>query len=456
MTAQLFAHFYLPRTLQSQLLHHFSTLGSSTRTSFYPLWTTTPLHSLLHHFTLLAAQLLAHFNLPLNTSAPTPTPLSPLGSSNRTSFYPLWTTTPLNSLLHHFASLAAQLLAHFTPYDRITPNSYTNLPLGSSNLTSTYPLWTNYPPSLLHHFTPLAAQLLAHFNLPLTTSPPTLTPLFTPWQLNSYLISHLWTNYPLPPPPLLHLFTPLATQLLHQFTPLTTKFTPTLTQLYRRWQLNSYLNFSPLNKLLPPTLIPFYPHGSSTLTSFYPLGTSYRLTLTSFYPFGSPALCSFLPPQNTSVPTLTPLFYPWQLNSYLILHLWTNYPPPPPLLHHFTILAAQLLHHFTPSQQITPNSYTTYPRWQLNSCLIICPVNKLPPHSYTVLPPWELNSYIILPPYKKITPWTNHHYSYTILPPLAAQLLHHFTPSQQITPTLTQLYPLGSSTLTSFYPLTTK
>ena len=57
----------------------------------------------------------------------------------------------------------------------------------------------------------------------------------------------------------------------------------------------------------------------------------------------------------------------------------------------------------------------------------------------------------MLPPLEKFT-----HHPYNILPTLAAQLLPHFIPSGQITPSLLQHFaPFGSPTLTSFYLLCT-
>ena len=198
LAAQLLAHFNLPLNTSAPTLTPLFSPGSSTRTSIYISEQTTSLHSLLNHFTPLAAQLLAH-STPYDRLTSNSYTTLPLGSSTLTSFYPLWTTTPSTHSYTILPPLAVQLLAHFTPYDRIKSNSYTTLPLGSSTLTSIYPLSTNYLTSLLHHFTHLASQLLAHFNLPLNTSAPTLNTTFLPWQLNSYLNLHLWTNYPPPP-----------------------------------------------------------------------------------------------------------------------------------------------------------------------------------------------------------------------------------------------------------------
>ena len=119
--------------------------GSSTLPSLYPLWTNfTPLlqrftfflpmqtvapHSYMSvlvrevHPKKFAAQLLL-LSSPLSNLLPTRTPLYTLGSSTLTSFYTLWTNTPL--LLHHFN------------------------PLGSPPLPSFNPLWTNFPPIADH------------------------------------------------------------------------------------------------------------------------------------------------------------------------------------------------------------------------------------------------------------------------------------------------------------------
>ena len=116
-------------------------------------------------------------------------------------------------------------------------------------------------------------------------------------------------------------------------------------------------------------------------------------------------------------------------------------------------MAAQLIAHYTPSEQITPNFYNHFtpvaakifphltPSEQITASLL---------HNFTP-PPWQPNSYIILSPLNKLPPHT-----YTILPPLATQLLHLFTLSEQFTPSLLRHFiPFGRSTLTSFYPLWT-
>ena len=214
-------------------------LGSAALSSFYP----PPEHISPKSYTpFLPWQLNSYLILPPLNNEPPPLTLIPfchLGSPALSSFYALW-------------SAHAQLLHHFTPWK---PKSYLNLP----------PLNKLPPPPLLHHFTPLAAQLLIHFNLPQNTTAPTPTPLFSPWQLNSYLILPPLNNNP--PPltliPFCHLGSPALSsfyalwsnhaQILHHSTP---------------WKLNSYLNLPPLNQLSPlsPTL--FYPIDSAALSSF--------------------------------------------------------------------------------------------------------------------------------------------------------------------------------------------
>ena len=222
MAAQLWAHFTPSGKIRPLLLHHFTTLGSPTLTSFNPIWIIYPPHSYTSLTPPLAAQLLHHF-------------------------IPSVQITP--SLLHHFPTLAAQLLHHFTPSEQIThsllhqfppwqPNSYIILllwthnpltltplyPLGSPTLTSFYPLWTNYPP---HSYTSL--------------TPP-------PWQPNSYII-----------------LSPLYKLHLHSYTILTLP-SPLAAQLWS--------HFTPSGKIRPLLLHHFTTLGSPTLTSFNPVWTN--------------------------------------------------------------------------------------------------------------------------------------------------------------------------------------
>ena len=79
---------------------------------------------------------------------------------------------------------------------------------------------------------------------------------------------------------------------------------------------------------------------------------------------------------------------------------------------------------------------------------------QLPPNSYIILPPRCKTSYQDVRVGGSICLLPTPH-SHIILPPLAAQLLHHFTPSQQVTPSLLHHFsPLGSANLTLFCPHT--
>ena len=129
-------------------------------------------------------------------------------------------------------------------------------------------------------------------------------------------------------------------------------------------------------------------------------------------------------------------------------------------------MAAQLLHRFAPSEQITPSLlnrftplgsptltsffqlWTNYPSllhhftppWQANSYFILPPLKKYPLNLTPFWRPWQPNNYNILTPMNKKPP-----HSYPISPPLETQLCYHFTPfaapllphfisSEQITP----------------------
>ena len=315
--------------------------------------------------------------------------------------------------------MAAQLLHHFTPSEQITP-------------------------SFLHHFTLLAAQLLHNFTPLWTNYPLTLTPLYPPWQPNSYII--------LPPgqitPSLLHHFTPLGSPTLTSFYPLRTNYPLILTPFYPPWQPNSYIILPPPNKLPPHAYTILLPLAAQLLAHFTPFWTIYPLTLTRFYPPCQPNSYLILPPLYKLPPhsyTILP-----GLTAQLLHHFTPSEQITPSFFHHFNPLAAQLLHHFTPWTNYPLTLTPFYPPWQPNSYLVLPPPNKIPLsflHHFTRLgsptltsfyplrtiysliltpfyPPWQPSSYIILHPSGQTTP----------------SLLHHFT-------------PLGSPTLTSFYPL---
>ena len=154
-----------------------------------------------------------------------------------------------------------------------------------------------------------------------------------------------------------------------------------------------------------------------------------RSLLHHFIPLGSPVLTSFYPLNKYSL-TITPIYPPWHSNSYIIL-------PPPEKLppHSYTILSplsAQLSHHFTPPPRTRYSLHIHhFDPWQLNSYLVLPPLIKYKSLLH-LFPPWQPNSYLISPPLNKLLP-----HSYILLSHLADHLLHHLTPSEKYTLTLT-------------------
>ena len=272
----------------------FSPFGCSTLTTFYPLWTnyhpptSTSLYPLrqLNSFSLYP--LWTNYTLTLTPLYP---PLQPKPYINLIQF--LLRCIPFEQInpspLHHFPLLAAQLLHHL-PLWKNTP--------GSSTFNSLCPLWTNYLLTLTL-FSPFGCSTLTTFyHLWTNYHPPTSTPLYPLRQLNSFSMYPLWTNYtltltplypPLQPKPYinliqfllhcipseqinpspLHHFPLLAAQLLHHLPlwkntpgsstfnslcPLWTNYHLALTPFFHLWQLNSYFILPPLNKLPPPNL----------------------------------------------------------------------------------------------------------------------------------------------------------------------------------------------------------
>ena len=137
--------------------------------------------------------------------------------------------------------LAARLLHPFTRSEQTTPSLLHHFtPLGSSNLTSCYPLWRNYPL--------------------------TLATFYPHWQPNSYL-----------------------------FLPPLEKLPPHSCNILPPWQPNSYIILPPLNKLHPHhyTILPSL--AAQLLSHFTHLWTNYPLTLTPFKPLGRPTLATFYP-----------------------------------------------------------------------------------------------------------------------------------------------------------------
>ena len=129
----------------------------------------------------MAARLLHHLtrwkNYPL-----TLTQFYPFVSSTPTSFYLLWTTYP-----HSYTILPpGQLNSYLTllPLNKLPPQSYTILSTLAAR-TSFYPLWTSTP-SFLHHFTPLGSPTLTSFYHLSTTYPLNLTSFYFLWQIKFY------------------------------------------------------------------------------------------------------------------------------------------------------------------------------------------------------------------------------------------------------------------------------
>ena len=111
-------------------------------------------------------------------------------------------------------------------------------------------------------------------------------------------------------------------------------------------------------------------------------------------------------------------------------------------------MAAQLLHHFSTSEQIIPSLLNHFTPLGTPTLTSFYPLWTNYPLTNTAFYPLAGQLLHHFTPSEKIT-------FYTILPPLAAQLLHHFIPSEQVTPHLYTILPFGSPTLTSFYTLWT-
>ena len=232
------------------------------------------------------------------------------------------------------------------------------------------------PPRSYTILSPLAAQLLHHFTTSQQiTPPPTLTPFYPSWQPNSYIILPSLDKYT---PSLLHHFTPLAAQLLHHFTP-SEQITPSLLHHFTPLAAQPLHHFTPSVEITPLLLHHFTPLGSPTLTSFFPplnklpthsyiilpplaaqilalVTPSGQITpslLHHFITLGSPTITSFYRLWTNYPLTLTPFYTFWQPNSYIILPPLNNLPPNSYII--LSPLAAQLLYHFTHSEQITPS-----------------------------------------------------------------------------------------------------
>ena len=117
----------------------------------------------------------------------------------------------------------------------------------------------------------------------------------------------------------------MAAQPSNHFT-ISEQITNTLTPFYPSWQPSSYLNLPPFNKLPPHSYI---------FLSLWQLNSYLILPHLNKYPL-----------------VIAPFYHPhWQPNSYIILPALKKILPPS-----YTMLApfaAQLLHHFSPSEQTT-------------------------------------------------------------------------------------------------------
>ena len=278
----------------------------------------------------------------------------------------------------------------------------------------------------------------------------------------------------------------MSAQLLHHFSPLN-KLPPHSYTILPPLAAQLLHHFTPSGQISPSLLQHFNPLAAQLLPQFTISGQITPSLLHHFIPLGSPTI-TFLPPVNKLPLTLTPFYPSWQPNSYIINpsgkitpHSYTILPPlAAQLLHHFIPsgqITPSLLHHFTPSERIThsllhyftplgsPTLTSFYPHWTNYPLTLTTfyplgsptPVSIYPlwtNYPLTLTPfylSWQPNNYIILPPLKKLPP-----HSYNILTPSAAQLSPQFTNSGQINPSLLHHFtPLGSPALTSFYPLWT-
>ena len=195
-------------------------------------------------------------------------------------------------------------------------------------------------------------------------------------------------------------------------------------------QSSSNLILPPLNNLrtqsytiLPPP--PLSSVGSPAITSFYTLWTIYPLTLIPIYPLWNPNAvqkdvrvlnCNFLkkflplqphpyiilnPPSEKIPPQSYTILPPGQLNSYIILTPLNKLPPHSYII--LTPLAAQLLAPFASSEQTPTSHLHLFTSWQSSSNLILPPLNNFPSHSFSILPPLNQltpHYYTILPRWK--------------------------------------------------------
>ena len=153
-------------------------------------------------------------------------------------------------------------------------------------------------------------------------------------------------------------------------------------------------------------------------------------------------------PSDEITPTLLLSFYPlWQINSYFILPPLNN----PLTLTPFYPLASSTFNSYYPLwSNYPPNLYIILPSWQPCPYLNLTPLNKNP-LTHSILPPWQLIFWFILPPSEWITPSVLDHFIR-----FGSSTLTSFYPLwTNYPPTHRTLHPLGCPSLTSFYPLWT-
>ena len=170
-------------------------------------------------------------------------------------------------------------------------------------------------------------------------------------------------------------------------------------------------HFTPSEETSPSLLYHITTLGSSTLnwffsfwsnyllivTPFYPFWSNYSLTPTPFNPLAAQLSHHFTPSEHYT--QLIWLFTP--LAAQLIPHFNAPKVPPP---HSYTILnplAAQLLHHF----RSYPLTLKTFYPFCSSTPISIYSLLTNSPHSYNNLSHWQPNSYINLPPLNKISPY---------------------------------------------------
>ena len=195
LAAQLLSHCTPSEEFTHSHLQHFTTVGNPALTSLY------------------TSEQLTIDPLILTTFYPPPT-WQP--SSILLPLTNLLTHTSseqiTHSLLQHFTPLAAQLLSHFTPSDEFTHSHLQHFTsVGNQALTSLYPSeQLTIDPLVLTTFYPLPLGSPAPFYSRWPIYSLTLTIFYLPWQPSSYLILPPLNKLP---PHTYNILPPLANQL---------------------------------------------------------------------------------------------------------------------------------------------------------------------------------------------------------------------------------------------------